>query len=425
MLYENHFTCIPIALPYRPLRVTPKPHISGTQTAVVVGPPGEEIFPDKYGRVQVLFHWDREAQNSCWIRVGTPVAGRLWGMIHIPRVGHEVIVAFEEGDPDRPIIVGSVYNADQMPSYTLPGHKVFSGFKSYSTPDGGGFNELRFDDTKDKEQIFIHGQYDMDVRIRHDCREWTGRDRHLVVQRDKREETGRDEHIVAKRDSVTLIGRDRHLKVSGKEAIHVEASRSLQVDGNLAEKFGKNHAEETALDIYLKAGKNIVLEAGSKISLKVGGNFVDISSAGVAVNGTTILLNSGGAPAVGLSGSIVPPVNAAVAEIADQADPGSKAESYKTQRAALTSEQLAALDAPTHDPNAGENREKPHWIEIELVDDRDAPIPGEPYRITLPDGTVVAAGVLDEKGFARVDGLDPGTCTVSFPRLDKDTWKTK
>jgi type VI secretion system secreted protein VgrG len=425
MLYENQFTCIPFGLPFRPLRLTPKPHISGTQTAVVVGPPGEEIFPDKYGRVQVLFHWDREAQNSCWIRVGTPIAGRQWGMINIPRIGHEVIVAFEEGDPDRPIIVGSVYNADQMPSYLLPDHKVLSGFKSYSTPGGGGFNELRFDDTKDKEQIFLHGQYDMDVRIKNDSREWIGRDRHLVVQRDKRQEVGRDEHIFTKRDLVSHVGRDRFLKVSGKEAILVEASRSVQVDGNVAEKFGKNHTEEAALDIYLKAGKNIVLEAGAQISLKVGGNFVDVSPAGVAINGTMILLNSGGAPAVGISGSLVPPAAPAVAEIADQADPGSKAESYRTQRAALSSEQLAALDAPTHDPSAGENRNKPHWIEIELLDEKDKPVPGEPYRITLPDGTVLAEGALDEKGFARVDGIDPGTCRVTFPRLDKDTWKPK
>ena len=125
--YSNQFTCIPEALPYRPQRTTPKPSVPGVQTAIVVGPQGQEIFTDKYGRVKVQFHWDREGQadadSSCWLRVGTPWAGKQWGVIHIPRIGQEVIVQFLEGDPDNPIIVGSVYNAGSMPPYTLPGRK--------------------------------------------------------------------------------------------------------------------------------------------------------------------------------------------------------------------------------------------------------------------------------------------------------------
>ena len=123
-VYQNQFTCTPMALPYRPARKTPKPFVQGTQTAVVVGPPGEEIFTDKYGRVKVQFHWDREGKNdadsSCWVRVGTPWAGKNWGMIHIPRIGQEVIVDFQEGDPDQPIIIGSVYNADRCRPTTCP-----------------------------------------------------------------------------------------------------------------------------------------------------------------------------------------------------------------------------------------------------------------------------------------------------------------
>src|SRR5262245_44247059 len=133
--YENRFNCIPIALPYRPLRVTPLPHIYGSQTAVVVGPPGEEIFTDKFGRVKVQFHWDREGKSdpdsSCWIRVSQPWAGKGWGSISIPRIGQEVVVDFIEGDPDRPIITGKVYNADQMPPYELPAEKTKSTNKSY------------------------------------------------------------------------------------------------------------------------------------------------------------------------------------------------------------------------------------------------------------------------------------------------------
>ncbi len=135
---------------------------------MVVGPSGEEIFTDKYGRVKVQFHWDREGKNdaesSCWVRVGTPWAGTNWGMIHIPRIGQEVVVAFEEGDPDRPIIVGSVYNADEMPPYTLPDNKTQSGIKSRSTLKGtpDNFNELRFEDKKGEEQVYFHAEKNFD-----------------------------------------------------------------------------------------------------------------------------------------------------------------------------------------------------------------------------------------------------------------------
>jgi type VI secretion system secreted protein VgrG len=142
--YHNNFQCIPVALPFLPTRITPKPVIHGTQTAVVVGPSGEEIFTDKYGRVKVQFHWDRDgkydADSSCWVRVASNWAGRNWGAISIPRIGHEVVVAFQEGDPDQPLIVGSVYNADMMPPYKLPGEKTKSTVKSDSSVGHGGFN---------------------------------------------------------------------------------------------------------------------------------------------------------------------------------------------------------------------------------------------------------------------------------------------
>ena len=148
--YENQFECIPKALPFRTPQTTPKPVVQGSQSAVVVGQPGEEIFTDKYGRVKVQFHWDREgksnADSSCWIRVSTLWAGKQWGMIHIPRIGQEVLVDFLEGDPDQPIIVGSVYNAEMMPPYTLPGEKTQSGIKTRSTLGGDSetFNEFCF-----------------------------------------------------------------------------------------------------------------------------------------------------------------------------------------------------------------------------------------------------------------------------------------
>ncbi|MFQ3651991.1 MAG: type VI secretion system tip protein TssI/VgrG, partial [Gemmataceae bacterium] len=166
--YFNRFECQPLALPFVPPLVTPRPTIPGPQTATVVGPAGEEIFTDKYGRIKVQFPWDRQGQkdanSSCWIRVGTPWAGKQWGMIHIPRIGQEVIVAFEEGDPDRPIAVGSVYNAAQMPPYVLPDNRTQSGLKTRSTLSGteDHFNELRFEDKKDQEQVYFHAERNFD-----------------------------------------------------------------------------------------------------------------------------------------------------------------------------------------------------------------------------------------------------------------------
>ena len=169
--YSNNFTCIPFQLPYRPQRRTPKPVVQGVQNAFVTGPPREEIFTDKYGRVKVQFYWDRQgkkdANSSCWLRVSTYWAGRKWGAMQVPRIGQEVIVAFVEGNPDEPVIVGSVYNPETMPPYG-PGKGVISGLKS-NTHKGKGYNEMSMDDTAGKEEITIHAQHDMNTTVEHDA----------------------------------------------------------------------------------------------------------------------------------------------------------------------------------------------------------------------------------------------------------------
>ncbi len=191
LTYRNSFDCIPFSTPFRPARVTPEPFVQGCQTAVVVGPGGEEIYTDKYGRVKVQFHWDREGKknenSSCWIRVSHPWAGQGWGAISIPRIGQEVIVDFLEGDPDQPIIVGRVYNAEQMPPFPLPGKAVISGVKSNSTKGGGGNNEISLDDTKGNELINIHAQFDQQKKVE--------RDERVQIGRDRTEQVGRDEKI--------------------------------------------------------------------------------------------------------------------------------------------------------------------------------------------------------------------------------------
>jgi type VI secretion system secreted protein VgrG len=181
--YENRFTCIPEALRYRPQRVTPAPVIAGMQTATVVGPAGEEIWVDKYGRVKVQFHWDREgkmnADSSCWLRVAQVWAGKGWGAFFWPRIGHEVVVIFEEGDPDQPLIIGSVYNADNMPWFALPLYKQYGGFKSESVRGAAkqNYNGIVFNDEKGQEHLSIHSEHNMSLNTEYDKKFHAGRNK--------------------------------------------------------------------------------------------------------------------------------------------------------------------------------------------------------------------------------------------------------
>lgn len=310
-LYSNTFTCIPVATPFRPQRLTPRPQMQGTQTAFVVGPAGEEIYVDKYGRVKVQFHWDRrgkyDEKSSCWIRVSHLWAGKGWGAIYTPRIGQEVIVDFLEGDPDRPIITGRVYNAESMPPYKLPDEMTKSTIKSYSSKGGGGFNEFRFEDKKGKEQVFLHAEKDQHDRIKNDRLTAIGQDTHMIVWRDQLEK----------------VKRDKHLQVTGDQNEKVGGTVSLSAGGDQEVKVGKNHALEAGMEIHLKAGMNMVLESGTSLTLKVGGNFININSGGVFIKGTMVMINSGGAAG---SGSGAHPAAPKDPLEADDADPGEKPE---------------------------------------------------------------------------------------------------
>jgi type VI secretion system secreted protein VgrG len=333
--YENSFTCIPHDVSYRPARSTPKPIVDGVQSAVVVGKKGEEIWTDKYGRVQVKFHWDRDdkkkhGDNSCWVRVSQAWAGKRWGAFFIPRIGQEVLVAFMEGDPDQPVIVGSVYNAEQMPAYTGDGpdkdhgqDPKVSGIKTNTTKDGKGFNELRFDDTKDKEQFFIHAQKNMDVRVLNDSLEKINGDRHQIIGDKNDEKSG---------DQLELIYRDKQQNVKRHQIEHIEGNMELMigngdassggkldvviedqetksigkggqhltVDGDCEQKIGGDFALQTNTgNVYIKAAKNLVIEGTMQVTLKVGSSFVNISPKGVDIMGPLVNINSGGAGGVG------------------------------------------------------------------------------------------------------------------------------
>ncbi len=324
--YANDFEAIPNSVPFRPPRLARKPIIASTQTAVVVGKSGEEIWTDKYSRVVVQFFWDREGtddeKSSCWIRVAQGWAGNHWGSIYIPRIGQEVTVSFLEGDPDRPLITGSVYNAIQMPPYTLPDEQTKSTLKSDSSKGGGGFNEFRLEDKKGSEQVFIHGQKDLDIRIENDRREWIGQDRHLIVTRDKIEKVSQDSHSNIAQDRVESIGRDLNVSIQGKASVKILGSNSLSVTGDVIEQFTGNHSSQVTQNLYLKA-LQVVIEAEVGMTLKVGGNFITLDPAGISIVGSPlVMINSGGAALSGSPGSPVSPTSPKAPAEADKANPG-------------------------------------------------------------------------------------------------------
>jgi type VI secretion system secreted protein VgrG len=191
LVYANHFTCIPADVPFRPLRTTDKPVIRGTQTAIVVGPAGEEIYTDEHGRVKVQFHWDREGKknenSSCWIRVSHAWAGEGWGAVYLPRIGQEVIVDFLEGDPDRPIITGRVYHGTNKPPYTLPDEKTKSSLMSNTSPGGTTHNELLMEDKKGKTQVVLSNAYGHKITEDEDTQTLTieTRDKNMLSMDDK------------------------------------------------------------------------------------------------------------------------------------------------------------------------------------------------------------------------------------------------
>jgi type VI secretion system secreted protein VgrG len=310
------------------LRVTPRPTVKGLQPAVVTGPSGEEIYSDKYGRVKVQFFWDRlgkkNENSSCWIRVSQPWAGKNWGAVFLPRIGQEVIVDFLESDPDQPLITGRVYNAEQMPPYTLPDKQTRSTFQSRSSKGGGpaNYNEIRFEDLKGSEQIFINAEKDMDHRVENDSREYIGNNRHLIVNANQFELVNKDKHLHVKGKQNEKIEGDMSLKVGGDQKQQVGRSLSLKVGQSRNEKVGITHAMEAGQTIHLKGGMTVIIEAGMQLSLKGPGGFVDIGPTGVTIQGTMVLINSGGAPGSGPGASPDSPDDPTDP---DTADDGSKA----------------------------------------------------------------------------------------------------
>lgn len=290
--YRNTFFATPHDVNWRPQQAFDKPRILGSQTARVTGPVGEEIHCDSYGRVKVLFHWDRlgahNETSSCWLRVSSSWAGDSHGSVTIPRVGMEVLVSFLEGDPDQPLVCGCVVNSLNPAPLELPANKTQSVFRSRSTPGGGGYNELRIEDRKGQELIYLHAQRDMQQHINNDSRLQVGGQREETI-------TGNSISVVEAEDQRTITG-DRKVQLNTNDYLQVGASSHTTV--------GQNLSAQAGVQVHIKAGARIVLDAGAAISLTAGGQHILISAAGIYSSSPIML---GGVPIPGAPALLATP----------------------------------------------------------------------------------------------------------------------
>ncbi len=358
--------------PYRPALRTPRPEVTAVQSATVVGPSGQEIHTDEFGRVRVQLPWDREGKSddhsSCWMRVSQGWAGVGWGMITIPRVGQEVLVGFLGGDPDHPIIVGRVYNNTQRVPYRLPDHKTRSTWKSDSTPGSGGFNEIMFEDLAGKELVYQQAQKNRRVLVKNDEAitvgnnrqklvknnetETTGVDRMEVTGRNRTEHTGQnrttivggdefklvngtekertegdrlvfvggDQHLIVQQVKRELVVGDSHLHIRGNHSEQVDQTRSLTAQ-SLQIKVGGKHGLHAAEEIHLAAGSALILEASQDLTLKGPGGFIRIDAGGITIEGTMVRINSGGSAGSGSGAHPITPEDAIQARVAEPERP--------------------------------------------------------------------------------------------------------
>lgn len=268
--YEGRFAAIDSHQQFRTERLTPKPIVQGPQTAMVVGKAGEEIWTDEYGRVKVQFHWDRygksDENSSCWVRVSQVWAGKTWGAIHIPRIGQEVITEFIEGDPDRPIITGRVYNAEAMPPYGLPDNQTQSGIKSRSTKGGSGenFNEIRFEDKKGEEEVYFHAEKDENTVVEHD--------QGISVGNDRAESIGRDRSLQVGRDKSETVERNKTIQVVQSHTEQIGSDMTITVGKNLTESVAINYTETVGAAMELTVGAALAVSVGAGMTASVGGD---------------------------------------------------------------------------------------------------------------------------------------------------------
>lgn len=410
--------CIPWSTAFRPFREFTKPTISGPHNAVVTGPAGEEIYTDKYGRIKVQFFWDREGKanedTSCWLRVNQPIAGLQWGGISLPRIGQEVIIEFEHGDPDRPIMVGRVYNDQNEPPYALPSNKTRSAFKSLSTPKGGGYNEFRIEDKKGSEQIFIRAEKDFDLRVLNMHKQQIDNNQHETVTGTASQELKKDLH--------QTIGKTLNEEAGQNLSLTVAKDVQLKVSGA--------HVVQAGNAIHIKAGSKAVIQAGMSLSVKGGAGSMTLDASGVSIMGPIVRINEGGG---GGSAQAANPTKPGTPAEADNDAPGAKLQAAsgsvtplpekvdfdraaaqlallkeaKTFNSPVVEEcpecALFAAQQAAKEAAAATKEEAENWVDLYYAHADGYGVAGAKY--TLYDantGEVLQEGTLDETGQAKV-----------------------
>lgn len=368
--------------PYKPPRLTRKPIVHGVQCATVVGPKGQEIHTDEFGRVRVQMPWDREGKNdeksSCWMRVNQGWGGMGYGMIMLPRIGQEVLVGFAEGDPDLPFVIGRVYNAVQQVPYRLPEHKTRSTWKSDSSLGSGGFNEIMFEDLKGKELVWQQAEKNRVRIVKENEYATVVHDRQKLVKRDEKEHTdgarklyvGKDADFVTKQTKREEVDMDHSFEVKGNLSERVDGKLSLTVAEDRHEKVESSYALKAGVEAHIVAGEQYIGEAGQSFTVRGPGGFLRFDESGVTIAGTMVYINESGSPGNGA---------------------GAKPEKPDDAKLDYFTEQFRALDQKTEDP---------------LVD--------MPYRIEFEDGSYVT-GRTDEQGLTQqVRTLSPKGVKVTW-----------
>ncbi|MCN8893567.1 type VI secretion system tip protein VgrG, partial [Escherichia coli] len=429
----NQLEVIPADRTWRP-RVQSKPKVDGPQSAIVTGPAGEEIFCDEHGRVRVKFHWDRyhgmTEESSCWVRVSQAWAGPGFGNLAIPRVGQEVIVDFLNGDPDQPVVMGRTYHEDNRSPGDLPGTKTQMTIRS-KTYKGSGFNELRFEDATDKEQVYIHAQKNMDTEVlndrttdvKHDHTETIGNDQKITVGLGQtvnvgsKKEGGHDQKVIVANDQCITVRNDQTLKVtndrtvsvSHDDGLYIRNDRRVTVKGKQEHRTTGNHislvegkhslevkgdlAEKVSGALGIKVDGEIVLESSSQISLKVGGSFIVIQPGGVDILGRKINLNGGGSP-----GTPVPTLQPTVLKT-----PGGEKSGDGSDSGEENEDPGGSGLAGSGGGDRGDDEDEPekYTLQFHFTDDDGIPYSEIRYIAFFEDGAQIR-GETDKDGYTEV-----------------------
>lgn len=487
--YGNAFEGIDAGRPYRPRRTTPLPRIRGIQTARVVGPPGEEIHTDRHGRVKVQLHWDRDGRSddrsSCWVRTSQAWAGAGMGASFVPRVGQEVVVRFLEGDPDRPLVTGAIFNGENPVPAALPQEKTRATLRTSSSPGGGGYNELTFEDAAGQEDLFLRAQRDERVEVEDGHAARIGANEGIAVSKDRTAAVSGAQTLVVAADdaarvggmqtltvagsretctggshaervalaqtvnvggaqgvtvavaSAVVVGAAATLNVGGAYAINVGGAineavagmKSSQVGGASVEVVGARRDERVAGDRASATGGDAVLDVAGGVELAVGEDGSEAVAGKVAIGATEVAgvaltadgklaaerldLVVGGKLLVSMEkgGAVTFAAKALTIEAKELTLKGAK-----VKKAGTGSERSGKAEVPPLEPGDA------FPVDVSLVDAAGEPVPGAPFRVEFPDGTV-REGRLGSDGRARVFGPKGGSVKVSFPRHDGALWE--